>query len=316
MTDPDAVKGTFGTVGVSKVPFTAPGVDSQLTPQRAVRTTLTGRHGPIAALHASARAPRIARVLLIPGYTGSKEDFAPLFDGCAEAGFDTIAIDLPGQFESPGPSEEDAYLPPALGSGMAEVIGELDRAGGPVLLLGHSYGGLVARSAVLAGAPVAGLTLLASGPAGLPDGPRMEALAHGEPLLRRDGTAAAYQVREAMSERNPGWAGLPREIKEFLRRRFVESNRACLLGMATGLRTEADRVDELSAALDSANVPRLVVTGENDDAWSVPEQRAMAERLDAEFALVPAAAHSPNTENPPALLDALVSAWRSWLGVS
>lgn len=316
MTDQDAVQGTFGTSDLPKVPFTAPAVYSPLTPHNAVRTTLDGRYGPVAALHATARTPRIATALLVPGYTGSKEDFSPLFDACADAGFDTIAIDLPGQFESPGPADEDAYLPSVLGGFLAELISALDSVSGPVLLLGHSYGGLVARSAVLAGAPIAGLTLLASGPGALPDGPRIEALAHGEPLLRRDGTIAAYQVREAMNAHEPGWSDVPAETKDFLRRRFVQSTSACLLGMATGLRTEPDKVDELVAALDAAALPRLVVTGEHDDAWSVPEQRTMAQRLDAEFVLVPGAAHSPNTENPLALLATLLPAWRSWLGVA
>ncbi len=45
---------------------------------------------------------------------------------------------------------------------VAELVGKLASEGSPVLLMGHSYGGLVARAAVLAGAPVAGLTLLGS----------------------------------------------------------------------------------------------------------------------------------------------------------
>jgi pimeloyl-ACP methyl ester carboxylesterase len=39
----------------------------------------------------------------------------------------------------------------------------------------------------------------------------------------------------------------------------------------------------------------------------------MAARLGASVAVVPAAAHSPNTENPPALLAALLPIWRRWL---
>jgi pimeloyl-ACP methyl ester carboxylesterase len=39
----------------------------------------------------------------------------------------------------------------------------------------------------------------------------------------------------------------------------------------------------------------------------------MARRLGAEVAVVPGAAHSPATENPGALLDALLLIWRRWL---
>jgi pimeloyl-ACP methyl ester carboxylesterase len=280
---------------------------AQLTPHHAERVELDGRYGPVAALRTPDPAP--ATVLLVPGYTGSKEDFAPLLDPIAAAGFRAMAIDLPGQYESGGPDDEPAYLPGPLGEVVASLV---DGLGGPVVLLGHSYGGLVARGAVLAGAPVTGLVLMDTGPQRLPYGMRWDALNVGEPLLRDDGIDAAYVERERVNARFPAWAKVPVELKTFYRKRFVSSSPAGLLGMAHGLRTEPDLVDELTAALDGR--PCLVVAGENDDAWSVPDQRVMAERLGAAFALVPNAAHSPNTENPAGLGEILLSTWRGWLG--
>lgn len=287
---------------------------SQLTVHGGMKVTLPGPYGPVAALHGPEPVtPVVATALLVPGYTGSKEDFAPILDGCAEAGFRAVAIDLPGQFESPGPAEESAYQPRALGAVVADLVAHLGADGTPILLLGHSFGGLVARGAVLAGAPVSGLTLLGSGPGRLSDGVRLDALEVGEPLLRAEGTAAAYAVRERVNARFPAWTATPGELKEFLRRRFIASSAPGLLGMAHALRTEPDLVEELARALDNTGIARLVVAGENDDAWSVPTQREMAERLDAGFALVEDAAHSPNTENPGALLDILIPTWHAWL---
>ncbi|MGC7099007.1 alpha/beta fold hydrolase [Amycolatopsis lurida] len=281
---------------------------SQLWPHRAERTEFDGPHGPIAALRTT--APADATVLLVPGYTGSKEDFAPLLDQLADAGFEAIAIDLPGQYESPGAGDESAYTPAKLGEVVAELVAGLGPR--PVVLLGHSFGGLVARGAVLAGARIAGLTLMDSGPGQLPEGGRRAALALGEPLLRQDGLAAAYAVREEVSARFPAWALVPDEVKAFLRKRFVSSSAAGLLGMADVLRNEPDRVDELAKSLRDNNIPGLVVAGENDEAWSIPAQRDMADRLDVPFVLIPRAAHSPNTENPDGLLAVLLPAWRSW----
>lgn len=288
---------------------------SQLSPHRAERVNLPGRYGPIAALHAQALSvfdPHPVAVL-VPGYTGSKEDFAPLLDPIAEIGVDAIAIDLPGQHESVGPDDESAYLPSTLGLVVAELLGKLAADGSPVMLLGHSYGGLVARAAVLAGAPVLGLTLLDSGPAELPQGWRRQALDIGEPAMRQFGIEAAQKLRDTLDAHNPAFAAQPTQLKDFLRQRFLHSLPSALLGMAHGLRTEPDLVGALARTLQSSSAHSLVMCGESDDAWPVSAQRDMADRLDADFAVITDAGHSPNIENPEQLLEILVPTWRTWL---
>ncbi|MBV8933086.1 MAG: alpha/beta fold hydrolase [Kutzneria sp.] len=287
---------------------------SQLTPNRASRVGLPGRHGPIAALRAPARGADLgATALLVPGYTGSKEDFAPILDPVADAGIEVIAIDLPGQYESPGPDVESAYRPAPLGSVLAEVVAKIAADGRRVLLLGHSYGGLVARAAVLDGAPVAGLTLLASGPAELSVGSRREALDFCTATLRSRGAEATYDLLEHVSSASPNWVALPAEVSAFRRTRFLRSAVVGLLGMGDGLRHEPDLVTRLAAALRSAGAACLVVCGADDDTWSVAAQRDMADRLEADFAVITAAAHSPNIDNPAGLLATLLPTWRAWL---
>ncbi|QFZ16805.1 alpha/beta fold hydrolase [Saccharothrix syringae] len=287
---------------------------SQFSPHRAARVDLPGRYGPIAALRSPAAGRDLgATALLVPGYTGSKEDFAPLLDPIADAGVEVVAIDLPGQYESPGPVTEAEYRPAALGAVLAELVAKLAAEGRRVLLLGHSYGGLVARGAVLAGAPVSGLTLLSSGPSELPPGARRTALDYGELVLREQGVEASQQVNEARQALTPRWRMIPQELKDFYRERFVRSSPAGLLGMGEALRTEPDLVAKLARAARSARVPCLVVCGELDDAWSAAAQRDMAERLDADFAVLPGVMHSPNTEAPDALLGTLLPTWRAWL---
>lgn len=283
---------------------------AQVTPHRATQVRVSANGCTLAALHAEPDEPAGAVALLVPGYTGSKEDFAPLLDPLAGAGLTVLAVDLPGQYESAGPDREQDYHPDELGRTLHALVSELS-ATGPVLLLGHSYGGLVARSAVLGGAPVAGLTLLGSGPGALPPGQRRALLDATEPVMRTDGIEAVQRIREARD-------GIvdPPELADLLRVRFLRSVAAGLLGMATALRTEPDRVAELAAVLQSGAVPSLVVCGAADDAWPVPVQRDMAARLGAEMAVVAGAGHSPNTENPGALLDVLLPVWRQWLGVS
>lgn len=282
---------------------------AQLTPHTAAVATVTVDGLPLAALWARPVDPVGAVALLVPGYTGSKEDFAALFDGLAAAGLEALAVDLPGQHESPGLPREQDHYPEPLGRIVASLVRDLAATGDRVLLLGHSYGGFVARSAVLSGAPVTGLTLLSTGPGALPAGPRRALLEAAEPVLRGEGAEAVLRLREAV-EGTPE----PPELAALLRARFLNSAPAALLGMAHRLRTESDRVAELAATLRTRRLPCLVVCGAADEAWPAPVQREMATRLGAPIAVLPGAGHSPNTEDPRALLHALLPVWHRWLG--
>jgi pimeloyl-ACP methyl ester carboxylesterase len=286
---------------------------AQRHPHTGVPVTLGSIHGPLAALRADPNGAAVdgppATAVLVPGYSGSKEDFAPLIDPIAAAGIGVLALDLPGQYESPGPGSEGDYHPAALGPVLAGVVADEVDAGRRVLLLGHSFGGLVARAAVLAGAPVRGLTLMDSGPGELPMGPRRTGLDVLEPVLRRRGVQAVITLRDTAGE----WSSTDPDVVALLRERLARSSAAGLLGMGDALRAEPDRTAELVAVVRARRIPCLVVCGMADDAWPVTMQRTMADRLEAEFAAIRGAAHAPNVESPAALLDVLVPTWRTWL---
>ncbi len=288
----------------------------QLTATGASHRTLQSPAGPLAALISEpdpadrADGSAAGSVLLLPGYTGSKEDFLPLLDPLARSGFQAVAIDLPGQFESAGTDVESAYGPLQLGEVCGGLVRDLASIG-PVVLLGHSYGGLVARGTVLAGAPVAGLILLCSGPAAFTGGDRYDSLVAGEPIMRQHGKAVVYDNTVAVGR--AARREVPPDLAELLRRRFLASSEAGLLGMGNALLTEPDRVHELRVALAASGTPVAVIAGRDDDAWPLADQREMAERLGTELTIVEHAAHSPAVENPDGLLQVMLPLLREWL---
>ncbi len=273
---------------------------SQLAPHAAHRRTVRTPTGPVTVLDTG--PGRLVPVLLVPGYTGSKEDFAPLLDRIAAAGRRAVAIDLPGQYESPGPDDPAAYAVETLAADVSAVIAELDAR---PHLVGHSFGGLVGRASVLADpSAVTSFALLDSGPAAA-IGVRRSRLEALEPVLDSGGLPAVYAAMEAAGAGDPRWQATPADVRAFLKHRFLSSSAAGLKGMGDALRREPDRVDELAAA----GVPLLVAWGIDDDAWPPPVQEEMARRLGAPSAVIPDAQHSPAVENPDETARVLLEFW-------
>jgi pimeloyl-ACP methyl ester carboxylesterase len=276
-------------------------------PPAIARRDLPTPAGSLALLDTGGPAER-PPVLLVPGFTGSKEDFALLLAPLAAAGHRAVAMDQRGQFESVGPDDPGAYTVDALAADVLAVLADLagpDRR--PVHLVGHSFGGLVARAATLARPDaVASLVLLGSGPSAIGGSrrERMEALA---PLLAIGGMAAVYEGMEKLAAGDGRQADAPPELKAFLRRRFLASSPVGLQAMGEALRSEPDRVDALRATA----VPVLVTHGAGDDAWLPAMQADMAGRLGARYVPIPACAHSPAVENPAGTVRTLLDFWSS-----
>ncbi|MGW4437790.1 alpha/beta fold hydrolase [Streptomyces sp. NPDC004596] len=245
--------------------------------------------------------------LLLPGFTGSKEDFNPLHVPLARRGYRTVAVDGRGQFESDGPEhDEDAYAQQELARDVLAQAAALGTA--PVHLLGHSLGGQVSRAAVLLDrSPFASLTLMASGPA------QISASQQQRVKLLRDALAVmtmaevwdAMQAMEAPEETATGGPADGLGNRADLRRRWLGNKPAQLIATGRQLCTEPDRVAELAAVA----LPFHVLSGELDDTWPLALLDGMAQRLGARRTVVAGAEHSPNTDQPLATARALADFW-------
>ena len=139
-----------------------------------------------------------------------------------------------GQFETPGADDPAGYSAAALAADIAAIMHET----GARHLVGHSYGGLVGREAVLAGtrsgAETASFTLMSSGPAAL-TGPRAKELRAMLTALgvSNNGTPDPAVLRTGISELWRTYlepqavaAGVPGRIVAFLGGRMLSNDPA------------------------------------------------------------------------------------------
>ena len=277
-------------------------------PEGTRRATVETARGAFAVLDAlpAAGPCELGTVLLVPGYTGSKEDFIAILGQLTAAGRRVVAMDQRGQYQTAGPDDPDAYDPRELGADVAALRAAVQATH----LLGHSFGGLVVREAVIGGCTPASLTLLSSGPATLP-GPRAEDLHFMLGYL--DGTPAdelgpkVAEIWHGVLKPEAEAAGVTGPVLAFLEDRMLGNNPTGLVTMASCLLKAEDKTAELAAH----GIPAFVLYGEDDNAWPTGKQRDMAARLGAKHTCIPGAAHNPNVEAPATTAHALTRFWNA-----
>ncbi len=303
---------------------------STVLPRCARRVDLPLPNGPLAAIEARPDRPAVAATLMVPGFTGSKEDFLHILEPLTAAGVHVLAIDQRGQCDSTGLADPAGYAESgAAGQGYGSSVFASDiralvrrlaaETQQPVHLLGHSFGGHTVREAVLGAhfdaeaeagqgpsrgglLPLASVTFLDSGPAAVLGKASRDRL---ELLLSVADQLTLRQIHElSPMDQHPD-----PHVSAFLLHRWLANDPGSIFAMARRLLHEPDRTDDLKALLDAWNLPCLIMTGIDEDVWSAQLLRETADRLGAEFAVIPGAGHSPNTDQPGLVADSLLEFW-------
>lgn len=248
--------------------------------------------------------------VLVPGFTGSKEDFIAVLPLLADAGVGALAFDQLGQYQSPGSDDPADYSVDLLATDLSEiVVAATQRRGRPGVphLVGHSFGGLVTRSAVASGrVRPASLTLLCSGPGALPED-RWAGLPSLVAALDQHDLATIWRIMREM-EGAEDIEPPPPAVVAFLEDRWHANHPVQLRQVAQHLMCEPDRTEVLAPVV-AAGMPTTVMWGEHDDVWPVAVQREMADRLGATAVELPGLGHSPNAQDARATVRALLGAW-------
>lgn len=232
--------------------------------------------------------------LLIHGYTGSKEDFDYIGPLLAERGYRVVTSDNRGQHESPHSLRVDAYAIASLARDAVELAEHFGLQGPH--LLGHSFGGLVAqRAAVIAPERWSSLTLFCSGPGAIPNVPDLAMTIELLPTMSM--VEAWQQYRDADAQSDPTY--------ELMKRRWAMSDPRSVITHAQHLISEPSIIAEVRAT----GLPTYVVYGENDDAWPLAMQDAMAAELGAPVTVIANAGHCPNEDQPAVTAMVLADFW-------
>lgn len=236
-------------------------------------------------------------VILLHGIGGGRAIWRGSVAALAAAGFDAIAVDLPGYGDSaglePGGVDRMAAAVLALMDGL-----RLDRAA----LVGHSMGGMVAQELVAAApARVSALVLACTSPAfGKPDGDwQARFVAERLAPLDAGGGMAALAARLV-----PGMVGpLASPDGVALATRVMSAVPEATYRRVLAAIVAFDR----RAALPSIAVPTLCLAGALDRTAPPEVMRRMAGRIPgARFAELAGAGHIANVEQPAAF-DAAVA---------
>ena len=266
-----------------------PDVDWTVLPEGAVRGHFEAPSGTLATIVMG--APGNPRVLLIPGATGSKEDFGLMLPELAAAGYFVLSCDIAGQYESAGAGPEHLVPPRAhydYDLFRDDLIAMLDDGEGAAHVVGYSFAAIVAQIA-FAQRPekFRSLTLISC-----PPEPGQSFL--GVRLIGRLSRYANGRVGAALTiwgiRRNI--EGVPPHRLRFVKDRFRLTRRESVSDIFDLMQHAPD----LRPVLARATLPKFVAVGEHD-LWPLALHRRFAQSIGARITVY-RGGHSPSETSP------------------
>jgi pimeloyl-ACP methyl ester carboxylesterase len=244
-------------------------------------------------------------LVLLHGFTGFRQDFAPVIDALLQSAPRILALDLRGHGESSHTGDEGSYTLDALAADVVAALAALGVA--RCDLLGHSMGGMVAqRIALAAPARVASLVLLSTSAEPLTwiEEPMLRLAAH---VGRTQGMARLAEILRERAPADPARSEPDRRLeREWGAARFwawrdariVATDPAAYQALGLALRHAPD----LRAALRGITCPTTAIVGALDAEFLAASPRMAAAIPGARHVVLASAAHQPQLEAPEAFV--------------
>ncbi|MBM7831008.1 pimeloyl-ACP methyl ester carboxylesterase [Agromyces cerinus] len=270
-----------------------PDLDWRVFPEGAEHSMFAAPSGSLARV--ALGPPAAPRIVLVPGATGSKEDFVLMMPLFAAAGYRVESFDLAGQYESwragpwnldPARRRYDERL------FLDDLLAVLDDGTAPAHVLGYSFAGTLAELALLERPDrFASLTLLSAPPE---PGQTFRGVKRIGPISsftspHQGAALMLWGIRNNLNR-------VPPRRLEFVRERFALTRRESVDDIIALMMATPD----LRADLTASMIPKLVAVGEHD-LWPRELHERFAREIGAHLAVYPTG-HSPCETAPHQLV--------------
>lgn len=248
-------------------------------------------------------APDAPGLLLLHGIGGAKEDFADHLDALSEH-HRVVTFDHRGHGASDKPDDPAAYSLDRLARDTECVVDAHELH--DLRILGHSMGGMVMRRWLLADSGRPRAVVFMDTSAGAPPGSDTELVVAATEIVDTGGLAALKQLsdeldllgseayRRVLVER-PGFA-------EYADYKWHAQSPVMWTTLMHEIVTQPDQLDRLR----HLDAPTLGIVGDQDAMFLRPMDDIVGTVPGARLAVIPDAGHSPQFENPPAWLAAML----------
>lgn len=265
-------------------------VDWSVPPPGSVHFTLDVPSGKLAAM--ALGNPEDPCVVLVPGATGSKEDFSLMLPDLAGAGYYALTYDLAGQYQSAGAGPEN-LVPPRKHYDyrlfVDDFLAVMESTATPVHVVAYSFAGIIAQLAYVERPDLfRSITFLGCPPE---PGPSFRGVSRiGRFSTWVNGRAgAALRIWGIRSGRV---AHVPPGRQRFVNYRFRFTRRSSIRDIYTLMQ----HVPDLRHELAEAPLPKFVAVGEHD-LWPLQLHRLFAQAIRARIGVY-RGGHSPCETSP------------------